>query len=66
MKKRPYVGKNGNKLEFFSSDVTPTKELFPQYKAVIGPFRTKKAALFLMNNPMVQTVSDAERLAKNE
>ena len=64
---RLYVGCNGAKREIFRSSVKPTEQTHPQYAAVIGPFRTKRGALFMVqhshNNPHCQTVGDAERLA---
>lgn len=45
----------------------PTAETTPQYSAVIGPFRTLQAAKFDVNfgvnNPHIQHVNDAERIA---
>lgn len=61
-----YVGVHGGReREIFRSAVTPTKKAFPQYNAVIGPFRTMKAAL-LMKTPgsMFQDVAHAERYAR--
>jgi len=73
MKKRIYVGycKNNKKMKKFSSGSVPTeKEFGLKYFAVIGPFVTARGADFMVkygeNNPHIQTVSDAERLAKNE
>jgi hypothetical protein len=46
-----------------------SKGLYP-YNAVIGAFKTKRAALWVekhgKNNPHFQTVKDAERLASEE
>lgn len=70
--RRPYLGLNSEKgvREVFRAEVTPTAESHPQYKAVVGPFRTSQAARFMrdcgVNNPHVQTVADAERLAKEQ
>lgn len=51
----------------FLSDVTPTKELFPQWDGAIGPFKTKRAALWVANNPYFHgTVADAEYWAKEQ
>jgi hypothetical protein len=70
VKKRYYVGlrwSNGAR-ESFRAAVAPTSLTYPEYTAVIGPFRTRRGALFMRdcgrNNPHVQTVADAERLAK--
>ncbi len=47
---------------------TPTRNETPWFGAVIGPFRTKRAALWAekygRSNPHFQHVDDAERLAK--
>jgi len=66
---RIYVGVKGEAREIFRAFSTPTQETHGSlYAAVIGPFRTKKGAEFMAkygkNNPHVQTVADAERLAK--
>ena len=67
---RPYVGLKDGKREVFTSAETPTKQSHPQFNAVIGPFRTKKAAEFTVecggNNPHIQCVNDAERLVKEQ
>jgi hypothetical protein len=68
--KRYYVGirPNSTRAVFYMAVVEPTKEMCPQYNAVIGPFRTKRGAEFMRdhgaNNPHCQTVRDAERIAK--
>lgn len=71
MKRKPYVGLiKGGKRETFRSPITPTETDFPQYFAVIGPFRTIRGAKFMElygnNNPHCLTVAQAEKLAKNE
>lgn len=54
----------------FKCDTTPTRASHgDKFNSVVGPFRTKRAAMFMMafghhNNPHLQQVSDAERLAK--
>ena len=53
----------------FRSDVTPTEDTHPEYGAVIGPFRTVRAARFMAQhggagNPHLVTVDDAERAVK--
>lgn len=69
-RKRYFVGirPNSTRAVFYMAVVEPTKEMCPQYNAVIGPFRTKRGAEFMRdhgaNNPHVQTVQDAERIAK--
>lgn len=67
--KRYYVGWNGNESEVFLSAEEPTEATHgDKYAGVIGPFRTKDGADYMAKygrgNPHVQTVSDAERLAK--
>jgi hypothetical protein len=65
-----YVGirPNASRAVFSMAVVEPTKEMCPQYSAVIGPFRTKRGAKFMAehgaNNPHCQTVREAERIAK--
>jgi len=63
-----YVGIRQLTREVFRSSTTPTAQTTPQYAAVIGPFRTKRGAAFMVqsgrNNPHIQTVADAERLAR--
>jgi hypothetical protein len=73
MKNKIYVGycRTSLNMEKFSSAFQPTeKEYGEKYFAVIGPFITKRGADFMVkygrNNPHIQIVSDAERLAKNE
>jgi hypothetical protein len=67
---RYYVGscQQTYKREVFRSHDTPSERTFPEYAYVIGPFRTKKGAQFMADygfaNPLCQTVSDAERLAR--
>ena len=72
---RPYVGiraDNGKREGFrFTVRDTPTQETHGHlYAAVIGPFRTVRGARFMVdhgaNNPHLQTVWDAERIAKQE
>lgn len=62
---RPYVGLKGGKRVVFRSDVTPTEETHPEHGAMIGPFRTIRAAR-LMASPggMLQTVAEAEHEAR--
>lgn len=65
-----YVGVKGVKYTAFSSKDTPTEKEFGNlYGAVIGPFHTRRAAELMAkygwNNPHLQTVSDAEKLAKD-
>ena len=64
-----YVGcKNGARTPF-KSEFTPTEATHgAQFTGVIGPFRTRRGAWFDAavgaNNPHIQHVSDAERIAK--
>jgi hypothetical protein len=70
---KPYIGylnasyKSLEGWHYFESSVTPTPELYC-YGAVIGPFRTKRAARWAVGNaginPHFQTVADAERITK--
>jgi len=75
VRKRWYVGyktyRGGlTRREAFKAEIEPTQETHGvQYSAVWGPFRTKRGAEFgaswrAVNNPHVQTVADAERIAK--
>jgi hypothetical protein len=71
MKKRFYIGyrTDGNILvrELFSSASTPIASQHPQYNVSVGPFRTKLGAIVMIrygyNNPHLQCVRDAERMA---
>ena len=62
-----YVGISGQKREKFVSKETPTSKSHAHlYDAVIGPFRTLRAANFMCehpNNPHCRCVADAERLS---
>ena len=67
---RFYLGIKGTARKVFKSDVTPTQETHgEQFNAVIGPFRTKRGAMFAAafghNNPHFRTVADAERIARS-
>jgi hypothetical protein len=64
-----YIGQKGNLREIFRSAKTPTQESHGhKYNAVTGPFRTLAGAKVMLqygrNNPHLQTVADAERMAK--
>ncbi len=68
-KSKLYVGVNGRRREVFRSTRTPTENSHgDRFKATIGPFRTLGAAKIMAefggNNPHLQTVADAERMAK--
>ena len=75
MKAKWYVGcktyRSGQTIrKAFKSETEPTQETHGlQYGAVWGPFRTRRGAEFgaswrAVNNPHVQSVADAERIAK--
>lgn len=66
-----YVGIERETLNYvaFKSTLTPTEQSHGEiYAGVIGPFVTKRAAMFTekygQGNPHIQHVNDAERLAK--
>jgi hypothetical protein len=60
-----YVGYlPGNEREVFTSKDTPTEETHSLYLSVVGPFKTRRAIEILFTNPNVQTVAEAERLAR--
>jgi hypothetical protein len=61
---RFYVGVNGSERELFSSRDIPTQHTTPQYGGVIGPFRTKAGAVYMRDNPLCESVYDAERIVK--
>lgn len=66
-----YVGVKGVTRKVFRSFTTPTKTAYgDRFSLVIGPFRTLRGAHFMAdygrNNPHLQTVQDAEELAKME
>jgi hypothetical protein len=68
---RWYVGHKDGRLEIFQSTAIPTFTSHGfVYAAVVGPFRTKRAALYMAqhgrNNPHLLSVGDAERIAKME
>lgn len=73
MRTKLYVGhvKGTMQGDVFRSETTPTRETHGQkYLAVVGPFRTRRAADWLADpvkgrfNPHCRCVADAERLAK--
>ena len=69
IKQIPYtysVGFNAGKYEVFRHTSTPTEEQYPQYKAVIGPFKTKRGAKYLVDNYWCGCVQDAEKLSKHK
>ena len=67
--KKIYVGiTEDNCREVFKSEAEPASETTPRYIACIGEFKTMRGAKFMVehgkNNPHVQCVADAERIAK--
>jgi hypothetical protein len=73
MKSKYYVGvrSHGRGLVVFTSKVTPTEMTHGhEYVYTIGPFRTKWGAIVMAkygsNNPHIQSVADAERIAARE
>ena len=71
MKRTWYVGYTNASptgKEAFPTTVRPSPEATPQYGAVWGPFRTRRAAEFAasqVGNPHIVTVSDAERICRS-
>lgn len=68
---RWYLGHKDGRLEIFQAAAIPTFTSHGfVYAAVVGPFRTKRAALYMAqhgrNNPHLLTVNDAERVSKME
>ena len=68
---RMYVGYSTirNIREVFTANNEPTQVTHgDRYMAVVGPFKTIRAANFMVvhgvNNPHLQTVADAERISK--
>ena len=64
-----YIGMTPGKFKSFQSDTTPTESTHGiRYLAAIGPFRTKRAALWAeqygYNNPHFRHVNDAEHIAR--
>jgi len=66
--KRYYVGVKGVRREVFTSSTVPTEYSHgDRFNAVIGPFSTKAGATIMAESdgsPAVQTVADAERIAR--
>lgn len=66
---RYYVGHRADAKVVFQASTPPTATEYPEYAAVVGPFHTKRAALWAAsqhNNPHYQTVADAERLSRHD
>lgn len=69
MRTRIYVGhKAGSKPQVFRSETEPTRDTHGHlYAAVVGPFRTMRAAKLdaeTWPNPHIYHVDDAERIAR--
>ena len=65
-RKRIYVGQRSGKRTIFLSEHIPTEASHGHlYSAVIGPFKTRKAAELMVeaHGPQIQSVADAERAA---
>jgi hypothetical protein len=68
-RQRIYVGLRAGVREVFTALSSPTEQTHGRlYGAVVGPFRTRRAAELVRDtgafNPHVQTVADAERSAR--
>jgi hypothetical protein len=63
-----YVGHKGGARQVFASLTTPTVASHgAQFAQVVGPFRTKRAAVWAASqcgNPHYQHVRDAERIVR--
>ena len=64
-----YLGINGQARKVFKAAMTPTQESHgEQFNTVVGPFRTKRGAMFTAafghNNPHIRTTADAERISR--
>ena len=64
-----YVGKGKDRDELLYDVSTPTEKSYGgKYFAVVGPFRTLRAATWAVkhgkNNPHFQHVNDAEKISK--
>ena len=68
MNTKYYLGHkaNENVREVFSSNITPTESSHgDKYAAVTGPFKNKRAAEYMRDNPMILTVTEANREVKS-
>jgi hypothetical protein len=64
---RYYIGHKSGAKVVFTSNTPPTATDFPEYNAVTGPFKTKRAALWgCQYGAHWDTIAQAEREAKNE
>lgn len=63
-----WSGANGFRgCNWFASETPPTAEVYGKlYSAIIGPFKTKRGAIYMQNNPSTPDVETAERYAKME
>ena len=69
MNQKIYVGVSKGTREVFRSAIAPTERSHgARYAAVIGPFRTVRAARLMAetggSNPHLLSVGDAERIAR--
>jgi len=66
--KRWYIGHRGGIKKAFQAESTPTAESHgPLYVAAIGPFRTKRAAIWgCQYGAHWATIAEAERAAKKD
>lgn len=65
---RPYVGYKNDKRTVFKSAATPTQETHgDRYGAVVGPFRTMRAAIWMAKyrGPVARDVAYAERITRD-
>ena len=67
--KQFYVGLTPQHRMVFSSQITPTEASHgDKYNAVIGPFATKRGAIFMQEhgagNPHCRNVAEAEKLGR--
>ena len=69
-RRRYYVGyRDGRAVAMFPSETTPTAtEHGSQYAAVVGPFVTKRGALWAFNNRGCHfgSIAESERAAKRD
>ncbi len=60
-RKQWFLGVNGNVRKGFRSRVIPTPAAYPEFAAVVGPFKTKEAMMLMMNDQSTfSTVQEAE------
>lgn len=60
----------GNRFEIIDPETPARGGKYPEFCAVIGPFRTRRGAAYMRdfgtNNPHLQSADDADRLASEE